>query len=114
LNQIGTNSSIAAGCVAGVYMNYCYKLPGTEAAYRQCFNAYDQVFSQSIFKQIGDACPRWKSGPTSSNCVQAISTFNVNLGYMIVTPAMAQQLVNTIFKTNYAPCANYGSIVCRS
>jgi hypothetical protein len=113
LSQITTNSNVAAGCVAGIYMNYCYSLPASEAAYRQCFNVYDQVFSQSIFKALGDVCPKWKFGPSSAECHRAISTFSYNLGYMTVTSNMAQQLVDTIFKSKYAPCANHGSIVCR-
>lgn len=112
LNQVTSN--IASGCIAGVYMKYCYQIPPTEAAFAQCHSVYNQVFSQSIFKTLGDICPAWKKGPRSVECAMAINNFYVDLGYMIVTPQMAKNLVNTIFSSKtYAPCVSVGTIVCR-
>jgi hypothetical protein len=112
LNDVTSN--IAAGCIAGIYMNYCYQLPATSTAYSQCHSIYNQVFELSIFKPLGDVCPAWRQGPRSAACASAISTFNVNLGYIVVNSAMASNLVTTIFRsTTYAPCINVGSITCR-
>jgi hypothetical protein len=113
LNDV-TNPNIAAGCIAGVYQQHCYQLPTTAEAYSKCHSIYNQVFAASIFKPLGEVCPAWKQGPRSGACARAISVFNVDLGYIVVTPQMASSLVSNIFGSPlYAPCINVGSIVCK-
>jgi hypothetical protein len=113
LNDV-TNPNVAAGCVAGIYQKYCANLPPTFAAYSRCQNTYDKVFDLSIFKPLGDVCPAWRDGPRSAACMRAVSTFSVNLGYIVVNSQMAGQLVSNIFGSRlYAPCIDFQGIVCR-
>jgi hypothetical protein len=114
LNDV-TNPNVPAGCVAGIYTKFCAGLSPTDAiGYANCRNAYDTVLARSIFNPIGAVCPAWKNGPKSMACAQAIAAFKVDLGYIVVTPAIAQNLVvNLIGNPIYSPCVTIpGSVTC--
>jgi hypothetical protein len=114
LNNV-TNPNVPAGCIAGIYKKFCYNLAPTDATgYARCRNAYDAVLAQSIFAPIGAVCPAWRNGPKSMACAQAIAAFKVDLGYIVVTPAIAQNLViNLIGNPIYAPCVTIpDSVTC--
>jgi hypothetical protein len=109
-----TNPEVPAGCIAGIYKKYCTKMPFTVEAFSRCHKTYEKVFDVSIFKSLGNVCPAWKEGPRSAACLRAVSTFNVNLGYIVVTSQMASDLVMNIFGSRlFAPCVNVGNIVCK-
>ena len=114
LNDV-TNPNVPAGCIAGIYKRFCAGLAPTDVAgYTNCRNAYDSVLAQSIFAPIGAVCPAWKNGPKSLACAQTIASFNVDLGYVVVNSAIAQNLVmNLIGHPIYAPCVTIpGSVRC--
>ena len=80
----------------------------------QCHRVYDQVFTVSIFKPIGDVCPAWKRGPRSLECYNAIQKFRYQLPYMLVTSDHAASLSSNIFGSQtFAPCVSTPRITCR-
>jgi hypothetical protein len=114
LNNV-TNADVAAGCIAGIYMNFC-AAPKNTASLTDCHHAYNQVFSNSFFKPLGDVCPAWRSGPYSAQCLRAVSTFTYSyrvgvnqvtgeIIYMKLTSTHASQLVRNVFGSPvFAPC----------
>jgi Leucine-rich repeat (LRR) protein len=112
LNDV-RNPEVPAGCIAGIYKYFCADV-STEASLARCHLAYDQVFTVSIFKPLGDVCFAWKKGPTSFECVSAIKEFRYTLPYMEVTSAHAGYLVSNILASRtFAPCYDTGSITCK-
>jgi hypothetical protein len=112
LNDV-RNPDVPAGCIAGIYKQYCADV-STEAKLAQCQSIYDQVFSVSIFKPIGDVCPAWKRGPRSFDCLNTIRNFKYELPYMMVTSEHAGNLTaNILASQTYAPCYPVGRITCR-
>jgi len=99
LNDV-RNSEVVAGCVSGIYNKFCKNLSNLAP----CQSAYDQVVYNSYFAPLG-VCAAWKSGPRSPKCSIAIKSFNIDLGYTILTADQASQFVTTIFGSRvYAPC----------
>jgi hypothetical protein len=112
LNDI-TNADVPAGCIAGIYQKFCVRAQFEDIALPICQNAYDQVFSVSIFKPIAEVCPAWKKGPQSAECASAIKDFRFQLPYILVTSAHAANLNANIFaRPRYAPCRNTASVTC--
>jgi len=101
LNDV-RNSEVVAGCVSGIYNKFCKNLSNLGP----CQSAYDTIVSQSYFAPLG-VCAAWKSGPKSSKCTSAISTFRVRLDFMTLTASHARDFVSSIFGSKtYAPCSS--------
>jgi hypothetical protein len=105
LNDV-QNPEVPAGCLAGIYSKFCKDI-STPEKLLNCHSAYDQVFTVSIFKPIGDVCPAWKYGPRSFECAITIRNFKFELPYITVTSDHAANLVRNILASPlYAPCHN--------
>jgi hypothetical protein len=103
LNNI-QNPEVPTGCIAGLHTKFCADV-STPEKQANCHFVYDQVFTVSIFKPIGDVCPAWKRGPRSFECSRAINNFKFELPYIRVTSDHAANLVKNIFSSPlYAPC----------
>jgi len=100
------NREVVAGCVAGIYNKFCKN----QSNLVNCQSAYDQVISQSYFAPLG-VCAAWKSGPKSSQCGNAITTFRVQLPYTVLTSINARDFVQSILGSKtYAPCKSSSCI----
>jgi hypothetical protein len=113
LNNV-QSSDVGAGCVAGIYNKYCTN-PSNPTLLKQCHDLYDQVFSASVFKPLGDVCPAWKKGPLSFSCANAVNAFSAvifigndpegNPTYLPLGRNMAREVVKNIFgQPKFAPC----------
>jgi hypothetical protein len=107
------NPEVPAGCIAGIYKNFCMDLR-TEQKMARCQEAYNKVFLVSIFKPIGEVCPAWRFGPRSLECAAAVRNFKFQLPYMTVTSDHAAQLAANVFGSRtYSPCNPIGRISCK-
>ena len=109
------SSDVAAGCVAGIYYNRYCTIPSNSSMLKQCHEAYDKVFADSVFKPLGEFCRARKKGPFSSSCASVVNVFSavVSIGndpegrptFLPLGKSVAVELVNNIFaQPKYAPC----------
>jgi hypothetical protein len=122
INNVLGGTDVAAGCISGIFVKYCTN-PYEAASLRQCHQAYNVIFQDSIYKSLGAVCPAWKSGPRSSACLGAVSTFSYdyyvgtdstgNPLYIRLGSSHASELVRNIFgSTKFAPCIPSSTLTC--
>jgi Leucine-rich repeat (LRR) protein len=105
------NSTVAAGCVAGIYNKYC-----TGPILTQCQQIYNDILSRSIFANLA-SCFAWREGPSSNICKSSIASYNYkyfmgydasnNPVYTTLNYVHAGYLYTSIFTSKtYAPCTD--------